>query len=66
LINKKGIWEEGKRIMWLEDRELIASIENGEIDFRSYMNIEENKHKQLISNLAHSFKKPDYLQEKLV
>ena len=40
--SKKGIWEDGKRIMWLENDVMISKIENGTLDFRTLMITDEN------------------------
>lgn len=37
---KKGIWEDGQRIMWLDNQTLISKIDSGELDYRTLMNKE--------------------------
>ena len=63
---KKGIWEDGKRIMWIENQAMAQKIESGEIDFRSLMQNPENKTKALVSDQANQFSKPSYLDKKFI
>ena len=39
---KKGIWEEGQRVMWIDSVDVVAKIEAKEVDYRSFMKNPEN------------------------
>ena len=52
---KKGLWEDGKRIMWLDSPGMAVKIESGELDYRSLMQMEENKLRVHVSEFANKF-----------
>jgi len=51
--------------MWLEDKSVIERIENGELDFRTFLTDENLRKRELPSHHAMKFDKPEYLDEKL-
>jgi len=32
---KRGLWEEGQRVMWLDEEILLAKVESKQLDLRS-------------------------------
>ncbi len=62
---KKGIWEDGQRIMWIDDPDTIQQIESGSLDYRSLMKNEENQNKPHVSDRANLFAKPEYLDDRI-
>ena len=49
---KKGIWEDGKRIMWLENPDVIQKIESKQIDYRTFMQQLENQSRPHVSFIS--------------
>ncbi len=59
---KRGLWEEGKRTRWLETKEL-SMIEADQLDFRSLLSHDRNRHLPMVSPMANSFKRPPYMAQ---
>jgi hypothetical protein len=62
---KKGIWEDGKRIMWIDSDELVRKIQNKEIDYRQFMEVSENQSRPHVSDSSHFFAKPVSLETRI-
>ena len=62
---KKGLWEEGKRIMWFEDQAKIEQIQNGEVDFREHFQSLQNQERPILSKFSSKFVPPPDLDLRL-